>query len=364
MIQRVIMHVDMDAFFASVEQRDNPSLKGQPVLVGGKPEERGVVCAASYEARTFGIRSAMAMSQAMRLCPHAVICPPRFEAYRDASVQIHAIFKQITPIIEPVSLDEAYLDVTRQTVDYDHASAVARRIKSDIQENTGLSSSVGIGPNKFLAKVASDFDKPDGLYLIAPEEAEKFLEPLPVRVIPGIGKRTEERLIEMGIETVIDFKERSLGEIQGLLGNKSGERLYFLSRGIDYSPVITERRRKSISVERTFYHDIEDKKEMKFVFKELAVELSEHLAESKLKGRTIGIKVRLDNFKIITRAHTMDHPTSEQKEIASVSHHLLNQIDMTGRKVRLLGVRLSGFYPDFGEGGSYKEKSVQMTFWD
>jgi len=224
MIQRIILHVDMDAFFASVEQRDHPKLKDQPVVVGGSPEERGVVAAASYEARSFGIRSAMPMSQALRLCPHAVLCPPRMTAYRKVSQQIHDIFRQVTPLIEPVSLDEAYLDITRQTVDYDHAEAIARRIRADIREETDLTASVGIGPNKFLAKIASDFDKPDGLFIILPDEVEDFLAPLPVRIIPGVGKRTEERLTELGVVTIADFREKTLGELQGLLGNRLGER--------------------------------------------------------------------------------------------------------------------------------------------
>ncbi|MBD3266625.1 DNA polymerase IV [bacterium] len=363
MIQRIIMHVDMDAFFASVEQRDQPELKGQPVVVGGSPEERGVVAAASYEARPFGIRSAMPMSQALRLCPHAVLCKPRFEAYRQASEIVQGIFRNVTQQIEPVSLDEAYLDVTRQTLDFDHAKAVAKRIRADIQDQTQLTASVGIGPNKFLAKVASDFDKPDGLFVILPEEVDPFLEPLPVRVIPGVGKRTEERLTELDIETVADLKQKPLGELQGLVGNKHGERLYYLARGMDFSSVMTERRRKSLSSERTFYRDISEKKEMKFILRELAQEVGEHLEKASLRGKTVGIKVRLDNFQIYTRALTLDHYTCDAKQIGTVACHLLGKLAFHHRKVRLLGVRVSGFLSDNGHGRS-PHHPVQMTFWD
>ncbi|MDX9752513.1 MAG: DNA polymerase IV [bacterium] len=364
MIQRIIMHVDMDAFFASVEQRDHPELKGLPVAVGGSPEERGVVAAASYEARTFGIRSAMPMGHAFRLCPHLIRCVPRFEVYRQVSCQIHAIFQQITPLVEPVSLDEAYLEISQQSLDYEHGEAIGKRIRTEILATTRLTASVGIGPNKFLAKIASDFDKPDGLFVIRPHDAESFLEPLPVRVIPGIGKRTEQRLTELDIETIRDFKRLTLGELQGILGPKYGERLYYMARGIDYSPVVTERQRKSLSTERTFNRDIAEKKEMKPVLQELAQDVGEHLIRSKLRGRTVGIKVRLDNFQILVRSISIPHYTDDANEIGQIACRLLNQVDLFGRKVRLLGIRMSGFESEPGENGTRKDRPVQALFWD
>ncbi len=360
---RIIMHVDMDAFYASVEQRDHPELRGKPVVVGGSPADRGVVAAASYEARKYGIRSAMSMAVALRLCPHAIRQPTNFKAYKAASKIIHFHFKQLTPLVEPVSLDEAYLDLTDEVMDYAHASAVGRGLKRDIKISTQLTASVGIGPNKFLAKVASDYDKPDGFFVIHPDEVLDFLSPLPVRRIPGVGNKTEEMLKRLSIQTIEELRNCSLDTLQEVFGNKHGMSLHQLARGIDPSMVISERQRKSLSQEHTFSHDLTDVEKMKEFLGVLSSQVADLLEKANLKGKTVGIKVKFSDFQTATRAFTLDHPTRNTKEIAKAAKLLLDRVDVGHKKVRLLGVRVAGFEPD-EKGESAPKEDLQLRLWD
>ncbi|RJP30308.1 MAG: DNA polymerase IV [Candidatus Omnitrophota bacterium] len=361
---RIIMHVDMDAFYASVEQRDHPELRGKPVVVGGSPVDRGVVAAASYEAREYGIRSAMPMSLALRLCPHAIRRPPNFQAYQDASRIIHFHFRNITPLVEPVSLDEAYLDMSDHVMDFAHAAAVGRGLKRDIRISTQLNASVGIGPNKFLAKIASDYDKPDGFFIVHPEEVQDFLTPLPVRRIPGVGEKTERILTQLTIHTIQQLRECPLSNLQQVFGNKHGLSLYNLARGVDPSPVVADQRRKSLSQEHTFSHDLADGSKMNEFLSVLSAQVAEELEKMDLKGRTIGIKVRFDNFQIATRSFTIDHPTRDPKEITKIAKLLLERIDLTHRKVRLLGVRVAGFETDADDcADNAAENDLQLRLW-
>ncbi|MEW6239120.1 MAG: DNA polymerase IV [Candidatus Omnitrophota bacterium] len=358
------MHVDMDAFFASVEQRDHPELLGKPVVVGGSPADRGVVAAASYEARQFGIRSAMPMAKALRLCPQAVRRPCNFAAYKDASRRIHQMFREITPLVEPVSLDEAYLDLSEQAVDLNHAEAIGRRLKIQIKEETRLNASVGIGSNKFLAKIASDYDKPDGFYVVRPDDALSFLSPLPVRAIPGVGQKTEQRLTMMGLRTIEELRALSLEELVKAFGEKHGARLYQLARGVDSAPVVVERERKSLSQERTFSQDLSSVEGMKYFIEELSHQVADRLDKVALEGRTVGIKVRFHDFRLLTRAMTLDHPTRDPGVIAEAAINLLERVELSNRRVRLLGVRITGF-DDIPDDKKISESdNLQMTFWD
>lgn len=342
---RIIMHVDMDAFYASVEQRDHPELQGKPVVVGGSSSDRGVVAAASYEAREFGIRSAMPMHKALRLCPQAVRRPVRMAAYKEVSLQIHALLQERTRIIEPISLDEAYLDLSEQVCDFNHAEAVARTLKRSILEETRLTASVGIGPNKFLAKISSDYKKPNGLFVVHPEDVQSFLDPLPVRKIPGVGKKTDERLMMMDVRTIEQLRTRPMEELCDWLGTRTGERLHRLSHGVDETKVESLRHRKSLSQERTFSQDISSPEAMKIILTELAEDVSDMLKSKALQGRTIGIKVRYSDFRTATRSFTLDERTDDAKEIARIVQLLLDRVALQQRSVRLLGVRIAGFDP-------------------
>lgn len=344
-MSRIILHADMDAFFASVEQRDNPDLRGKPVLVGGSPAGRGVVAAASYEARRYGARSAMPMARALRLCPEAIRVPPRFEAYRETSMVIRGLFLAITPIVEPLSLDEAYLDLAPAAADFDSAEEIGRRLKREVREATGLAVSVGIGPNKFLAKVASDHDKPDGFCSVRPAAALGFLAPLPVRTVPGVGPKTGERLRAEGIATILDLRNAPLERLTGWLGHKHGTRLHELARGVDESPVVPERERKSLSTERTFARDLTDWPQILDIVRQLSGEVGRRLAELNLRGRSIGIKVRFSDFAAASRSISIDNPTNDPEEIARLTEYLMNGLPRPVKPIRLLGVRAAGFDP-------------------
>jgi len=358
------MHVDMDAFFASVEQRDHAELRGKPVVVGGSPADRGVVAAASYEARTYGIHSAMPMAQALRLCPRAIRRPPNFSAYREESRIIHALFLSATSIVEPVALDEAYLDLSDQAMDFEHASAIGRRLKEEIKKSTRLTASVGIGPNKFLAKLASGHNKPDGFCVIHPNQIPEFLSPLPVRKIPGVGEKTERRLAALQVHTIEQLREISMPQLQSIFGEKQGERLHQLARGIDATLVVKDRKRKSLSQEQTFSQDVSDLSKMKEFLRYLSSEISALLSNAQLAGYTVGIKVRYDDFRLATRSLTLDHPTRDAREISEIACRLLNRIDPAGRKVRLLGVRVAGFDENQeAEIEPLAESDWQLTFW-
>ena len=341
--QRKIIHVDMDAFFAAVEQRDFPQYRGKPLIVGGSPDKRGVVATCSYEAREFGIHSAMSSARAYKLCPQAVVVKPRFEAYRQASEIIRSVFYQYTDLVEPLSLDEAYLDVTHCTSCDGSATLIAKDIKQKIFEATNLTASAGVSYNKFLAKVASDMNKPDGITIIRPEQGEKFVEALPVGKFYGVGKATEARMHAIGIKTGADLKKLSIDESQQYFG-KSGLYYYNICRGIDERQVQSHRERKSLGSETTFENDLEKIEDMIRVLETLAEEVFLSLKEKSLNGHTITLKVKYDNFEQITRSKTLVNTLNETKLMMEVITDLLSKTDVENRKVRLLGITVSNFH--------------------
>ncbi len=302
-ITRKIIHVDMDAFYASVEQRDNPELRGKPVIVGGRPNGRGVVAACSYEARVFGIHSAMPSAEAGRRCPDAVFVKPRFSDYQAASKQIHAVFRHFTSKIEPLSLDEAYLDVTDNTLFDGSAVLLAQEIRLMISQRTQLVASAGVSYNKFLAKIASDYDKPDGLYCIRPEQGEDFVASLPVGKFHGVGKVTQARMHELGIHTGAELKAWPLQELEREFGKSAGY-YYRAARGIDHRPVSTSRTRRSMGSERTFSENLLEREQMLNVMTQLGDELLSALTEKQLVSATLNIKVRFGDFETLTRSYS------------------------------------------------------------
>jgi len=330
----------MDAFFASVEQRDNPDLQGKPVVVGGNPNSRGVVAACSYEAREFGVHSAMPSSKAYKLCPKAIFVKPRFEAYLETSQKVRAVFAEITEKIEPLSLDEAYLDVTDCELFQGSATLIANHIRQRIYEEVNLTASAGVSYNKFLAKVASDMNKPNGLYLIEPEHAEEFMEQLEVRKFFGVGKVTEKKLHSHEIFTGKDLKQYTELELTNLFG-KSGRHYYNIVRGIDNRPVSSSRVRKSIGKETTFSGDIVDKREIWESLKALSEKVSNSLASKKLIAKTVTLKVKYSDFKQITRSKTLTKGFESQQHILDVLPELLVKTDVGDKPIRLLGVTLS-----------------------
>ena len=331
----------MDAFYASVEQRDSPDLKGKPVIVGW-PGERSVVCAASYEARKFGVHSAMPASRAKRLCPEGVFIAPDFERYRAVSRQIREIFERHTPLVEPLSLDEAYLDVTHELTGIPTATETAETIRREIRDETRLTASAGVAPNKFLAKIASDWRKPDGLFVIRPHQVEKFLVGLPVRKIPGVGKATEGVLTEMGIATVGDLQRFEQQELIKRFG-KWGTRLWELARGIDESPVEPSRKRKSWSSENTFAKDI-TRAEVEAWIREQSASLWSSLSKNAMRGRTVTVKLRTPDFTTATRQVTPAELPASGDEIAELAIGLLDKFTFApGARFRLAGVGVSNF---------------------
>jgi len=328
----------MDAFYASVEQRDDPSLKGKPVAVGGRPESRGVVAAASYEARQFGVRSAIPMARAIRLCPQLVIVHPDFSKYKAVSNQIFSIFKSVTPLVEGLSLDEAYLDVTENAWGETLGLDVARRIKAEIKAKTGLTASAGVAPNKFLAKIASGWRKPDGLTVIAPEKVEEFLLKLPVEELWGVGPVTAKRLKDRGVETIPDVRAASDELLREAVGS-GAEWLRQLSLGIDEREVETEHEAKSSSTETTYPHDITDLEQMRLELDEMARDGAAWLARKNLLARTVTIKVRYSDFTTVTRSDTRA-PTRDPDDIAARAVALLGRTEAASRPVRLLGAGL------------------------
>src|SRR5215469_2370964 len=325
MPERKIVHIDMDAFYASVEQRDNPQLRGKPVIVawGGN---RSVVCAASYEARKFGVRSAMPAVRAERLCPGAVFLLPDFPRYRAVSRQTHQIFKRHTDLIEPLSLDEAYLDVSENKTGLATATQVARTIREQIRSELGLTASAGVAPNKFLAKIASDWKKPDGLFVIQPAEVDSFLLPLPVGRIPGVGNVTEEKLAQLGVKIVGELRGFEFAKLENEFG-RFGVRLYELARGIDENPVVPDRPTKSISVEDTFPQDVllADTESM---IRRLAEKLWSASRKESRMPRTIVLKLKTKEFKIFTRSFTPDHPPSSCDELTKIALKLRKRVDL------------------------------------
>ena len=333
---RRILHIDMDAFYASVEQRDDPSLRGKPVVVGGAPDQRGVVAAASYEARVFGVRSAIPMSRAVRLCPSLVIVRPDFRKYKAVSEQVFDLFRSVTPLVEPLSLDEAYLDVTENAWGEALGMNVARRLKAAIRETTGLTASAGVAPNKFLAKIASGWHKPDGLTVIAPERVEQFLHGLPVDALWGVGPVTARRLHAHGIGTLMDVRAADADRLRTAVGSLA-DWLRQLARGEDDRPVVSHREPKSSGSENTFAHDLTELADMTAAVAEMAHDASAWLERRELYARTITLKVRYDDFTTITRSHT-DAPTRSDDQITRRAIELLARTEAGRRPVRLLGV--------------------------
>ena len=338
---RKIIHVDMDAFYASVEQRDDPQLRGKPVIVAWKGK-RSVVCAASYEARTFGVRSAMPAVQAEHLCPAAIFVAPDFVRYRAVSHSVREIFKRHTDLIEPLSLDEAYLDVAQNKTGLPTATVVARAIREQVRQELNLTASAGVAPNKFLAKLASDWRKPDGLFVIEPADVDAFLQPLPVGRLPGVGKVTGEKLSKLGIRTVRDLRRIDLSALEGAFG-RYGIRLHELARGIDESEVIPDRPTQSISVEDTFEHDVL-LSETEPMIRALAEKLWSASRKELRMPRTIVLKLKTSEFKILTRSHTPDVFPASCTELTALALKLRERVELNpAQRYRLVGVGFSNF---------------------
>ncbi|HTF89887.1 MAG TPA: DNA polymerase IV [Planctomycetota bacterium] len=333
-----ILHVDMDAFYTAVEVRDNPSLADLPVCVGGGAHQRGVIASASYAARKFGVRSAMPTGQALSLCPQLVLVPPDFERYTRESRRIMEVFRSYTPLVEPLSLDEAFLDVAGCERLFGDAIEIGRAIKRDILRNTGLVASVGVAPTKFLAKLASDMDKPDGFRVIRPEEVRTLLDPLPVSAIFGVGPRTAKRLEALGVRTIGELAARPRDEVLARFG-ASGAWIHELAHGIDSRRVNPRREEKSYSVERTFEQDVSDREKLLLALLQFCEELGERLRDRGLRGRTISIKARYGNFKTVTRSFTLDFATNLGPRIYSAARGLFARTPPGA--LRLLGVQVS-----------------------
>ncbi len=341
---RRILHVDMDAFYASVEQRDDPALRGRPVAVGGSPQSRGVVCAASYEARAFGVRSAIPMSRAVRLCPELTVIPPDFRKYREVSDHVFEIFRGVTPLVEPLSLDEAYLDVTENAWNLPLGVEVARRIKQSIRDTMNLTASAGVAPNKFLAKIASGWKKPDGLTVIAPERVESFLQKLPVDALWGVGPVTAAKLRAAGIARLVDVRAADADVLRRAVGSYA-ETLRRLSFGEDGRAVEPNRERKSIGCEETYARDLSEIEPIRREVEALARHAAEILVRMELFARTVVLKLRYATFQTITRSETREPATRSGDEIAARALVLLEKTAAGRQPVRLLGVSLHGLQP-------------------
>ncbi len=339
----MILHIDMDAFYASVEERERPELRGRPVVVGGSPEGRGVVAAANYAARRYGVHSAMPMARAVRLCPDAIRVPPRLALYAEVSGRIHAIFRRYTPQVEPLSLDEAFLDVGASERLFGTASAIGRRIQAEIAAEERLDASVGVAPNKFLAKIASDLRKPAGFVVVEPGTEQAFLDPLPVGRLWGVGKVTGRFFAARGIQTIGELRRLPPAMLQQALGS-GGEQLRQLAHGIDPRPVVTDQEAKSISHENTFAEDVADPQLLEAWLLALTEQVAERLRRAGLEARTVQLKVRLHDFTTLTRARTLDRPTDLTRELWRTSRELFRtRLPRPLPPVRLLGMGVSGF---------------------
>ena len=356
-ISRKIIHLDMDAFFASVEQRDNPALIGKPVVVGGSPKSRGVVCTCSYEARVFGIHSAMPCSKAYQLCPQAIFVPVRMDAYKEASLQIREIFQEYTELVEPLSLDEAFLDVTHNKMGILSASIIAQQIQQKIFERTGLTASAGVSFNKFIAKIASDYRKPNGITVIPPGKELDFLDPLPVRKFFGVGKVTEQKMIAAGIEYGADMRNQTKSKLIQLFGN-SGDHYYNLCRGIDFRAVRNDRTRKSIGRESTLREDTDDVVYITDLLGRLSDEVVTTIKNTNKHGHTVTLKVKYSDFKTITRSKSYDEVINSRNQIMSAVDELLKKTEVGARAIRLIGVTIGNFDEDKDESSG----PVQLTF--
>jgi DNA polymerase-4 len=338
--QRKIIHIDMDAFFASVEQRDHPELQGKPVIVGGQPNSRGVVAACSYEARQFGIHSAMPCSRAVKLCPQALFVPPRFDAYKAVSKIIQTIFWRYASDVEPLSLDEAYLDVSHSTELEGSATRIAKAIKKDIETETQLIASAGVSYNKFLAKVASDMDKPDGLYVIRPEQGEAFIAALPIGDFYGVGPATETKMKRLGIKTGVDLRTKNRFELAKHFG-KSADYFYQIARGIDNRPVRSTRIRKSLGKETTFKEDVYDKTVLFGQLVTLAERVFQQLDTQQFVAKTVTLKIKYANFKSITRSYSDTKGFIQLSHMPAIVTELLSRTDAGQQGIRLVGITTS-----------------------
>jgi DNA polymerase-4 len=356
---RKIIHIDMDAFYASVEQRDNPDLRGKPVAVGGS-SKRGVVAAASYEARAFGVRSAMPSVTAQRQCPDLIFVKPRFEAYKAVSRQIRDIFTRYTDLIQPLSLDEAYLDVTHDKQGIGSAVKIAKAIRAAIRQETGLTASAGVSYNKFIAKLASDQNKPDGMCVILPDQGPEFVASLPVRRFHGVGPRTAEKMAKLGVNTGADLAFKDEAWLAQHFGSWGGY-LFWAARGIDHRPVIANAVRKSIGAESTYFDDKRSAAELHDALEEIINVVWDRIERSQAQGRTLVLKARFSDFRTITRSRTVGQALTDRAAIAQLGHALLEQILPVEMGVRLLGLTLSGLV-DLNEIVHGAEPQGQFTF--
>jgi DNA polymerase-4 len=339
---RKIIHVDMDMFYAAVELLDKPGLRDQPVVVGGSPKSRSVVTTANYVARKYGIRSAMSCAEAYRRCPETVFIRPDFPKYHKYSQMIRSIFFKYTDLVEPLSLDEAYLDVTVNKINEEFATRVASAIKKEILDETGLTASAGVAPNKFVAKIASDFKKPDGLTVVPPEKVLEFIRPLPVRSIPGIGPVSDSHMAKLGIRTVEDLANQTVEWLEEHFGS-FGDYLWEIARGIDEREVTPSWERKSLGAEETFQHDLLDIRDIEFYLHQCAQSVFDQLTKEGKQARTVTLKIRYHDFKIITRRRTLDDFVHSGDEIFAVARDLLSRTDAGRVKIRLAGISLSNF---------------------
>jgi DNA polymerase-4 len=338
----VILHVDMDAFYASIEQRDHPDLAGRPVIVGGHPDRRGVVSAASYEVRPFGVHSAMPSATARRRCPQAIFLPPRIEHYAQVAGQIRRIFQRWTPLVEPLSLDEAFLDVRGSVALFGPPAEIGRKIKAEIRREVRLVASVGVAPNKFLAKIASDLEKPDGFVVVPPDGVQAFLDPLPVGRLWGVGRASNRTLERLGVRTIGQLRRLPVDVLRDHFGS-SGEHLWNLAHGIDRRPVVPDHEAKSISHETTFAADVHDQDVLRAWLMELTEQVARRLRAHGLRGRTVHLKVRFADFRTITRSQTLDVPTHLTEDVWQAAEQMLrSRLPADHPAVRLLGVGVSG----------------------
>lgn len=356
MAQRKIVHVDMDAFFAAVEQRDHPEYRGKPLIIGGDPHSRGVVSTCSYEARKFGIHSAMPTSKAYKLCPQGIFVGCDFEKIKEASTLVHEIFHKYTDIVEPLSLDEAYLDVTENKINEPSATRIAQMIRKDIYEKTQLTASAGVSYNKFIAKVASDFNKPDGITVVTPDQAKEFILNLPIRKFWGVGKVTEKRMLQLGIKTGRELFNYQRYELIELFG-KAGPFFYDIVRGVDNREVIVHRVRKSIGRENTFKEDIIDRDKLVDFLGTLALKVEDDLRKQSKKALTITLKVTYHDFTKITRSITAPSHLSKAKDIILYIESLIPKTLIGEKAVRLLGISTSNFF------GEEEDKYGLLQYW-
>jgi DNA polymerase-4 len=356
---RKIIHVDMDAYYAAIEQRDDPELRGKPICVGGGPHGRGVVTTCSYEARKFGIHSAMGSSRAIKLCPEAIFVRPRFEVYVAVSKQIRKIFREFSDIVEPVSLDEAYLDVTDSKTDMASPEDIAIKIMERIWEETGLTASAGVSFNKFLAKVGSDFNKPNGITVIRPDEADEFIDKLPIRKFIGVGRVTERRMKKFGIETGADLKRFSKEELKEMFG-KSGAYFYYMAHGLDSSRVGHYGSRRSIGAERTLQEDSDDLEELLERLEHIAQTLSKRMKKQGIRGRTVTLKVKYHNFRRVTRSKTCIGTVGDPEVIMKNVRRLMLKTELGSIKARLVGIAVTNLTG--GSDSRFKQLLITGSF--